>query len=628
MSVNPPCFGAPCTGSATSSPSGGTAPYTYNWLPGGQTTSSITGLCAGTYFIQVIDANGCITTDTVVITSPSQIIGNEIVIQTICGACNGSITMNPSGGTGPYTYLWQPGNFTTAGISSLCVGVYTVTITDANSCTQSYTIPITSANGPSISMSSVNLTCNSGCIGSATATVTGGTPPYSYSWSSGGVTNIETGLCAGTYTLTVTDAALCTSIAVVTITQPPSINFNAPIVSQPLCNNDCNGSITVVPVGGTLPFTYLWSPGNATTASISGQCSGTYTVVVTDANGCTSSLTITLINPTPIIISNVLITNSSCNTVNDGAIDITVSGGTGTLTYLWSPGGATTQDISNILSGTYSVLVTDVNGCTTSTSVVVTATTTVIALAGTDTATCLGSAFTFDGSGSTNASTFQWYEIPSMTNLGTNPTITVNPATAATYTYILIVTNGACSDTDTVSLVVNPIPFANACPDQSIIIFTSTTIGGSPTGPNGSTYLWSPGGSLNDSLAANPTASPTVTTTYTVIVTSAAGCTAMDSMEVVVLPQIIFPNGISPNGDGANDTWIIDNIGLFPNNWVEVYNRWGQLLFRGDGYDNTSVYWDGTYKKSAVPDGTYYYIINLNDPKYPEVYTGPITVYR
>lgn len=626
VTTSPSCFG-PCTGTATSTPTGGTAPYTYNWLPGGQTTSSVNGLCAGTYFIQVIDANGCITTDTVIITQPSQIQGNPFIVQTNCGACNASITLTPSGGTAPYSYLWLPGNQVTPGISGLCAGVYTVTITDANNCTQSYTIPITNMNGPTVSITPTNLTCNSGCIGAANAVVNGGTPPYTYSWSTGGTNASVTGLCAGTYTLTVIDANNCSTLVTTTITQPPPISFNAGILNQPLCNGDCNGDITVLPVGGTLPFSYFWTPLGQTTATITGLCFGTYTVTVTDANGCTGTQVFVLNDPPPITFSSVVVTNSSCNTINDGAINITVTGGTGAFTYAWS-NGATTEDLTNILSGTYSVVVTDANGCSTTTNVTVNANVSVIAVAGTDTSACAGSSFTFDGSGSVNASTWQWYEIPAMTNLGTNQTITVTNPTPGTYTYILITTNGGCSDTDTVSLTVNPLPFANAGNDQNTIISSPVNIGGSPTGPGGSTYLWQPGGSLNDSLSANPVATPTVTTTYTVIVTSAQGCTAIDSVTITVLPEIVFPNGISPNGDGSNDTWIIDNIGIFPNNWVEVYNRWGELLFHGDGYDNVNVFWDGTYKGKPVPVGTYYYIINLNDPLFPDVFTGPITVYR
>jgi gliding motility-associated-like protein len=325
-----------------------------------------------------------------------------------------------------------------------------------------------------------------------------------------------------------------------------------------------------------------------------------------------------------LIIITGVVTDASCNTIADGAIDITVAGGTGTYTYLWSPGGAVIQDLTNILSGTYTVIVTDLNGCSDSAIYTVNSLLTVISSAGNDTSICVGSMATLCGTLSTGAINYQWQEIPAMINVGA--TICIQVAPILTTSYILIASNGLCADTDTVVVTVNLLPVANAGADETIIIFSSTPIGASPAG--GLTYNWTPGGGLNDSIIANPIASPTVTTTYTLVVTNASGCTAMDSVTVTVLPQIIFPSGISPNGDGANDWWIIEGIDEYPNNHIEIYNRWGELLYSVDGYDNVSVRWTGTYKNKELPVGTYYYIIDLKDEIYPEVFTGPITILR
>ena len=156
---------------------------------------------------------------------------------------------------------------------------------------------------------------------------------------------------------------------------------------------------------------------------------------------------------------------------------------------------------------------------------------------------------------------------------------------------------------------------------------TSSPIGGSPTTTSpGATYQWMPTpGALDNSTVSNPTASPIATATYTVTVTSAQGCTASDSMVVNVRPTIVFPDGISPNGDGANDEWVIDGIELFPDCVVEVYNRWGELLFQSVGYKE---HWKGIFKNKPLPVGTYYYVINLKDPIFPDTYTGPITIMR
>jgi gliding motility-associated-like protein len=190
--------------------------------------------------------------------------------------------------------------------------------------------------------------------------------------------------------------------------------------------------------------------------------------------------------------------------------------------------------------------------------------------------------------------------------------------------YMLIACNGLCCDTDTVAVTVASLPVCDAGPDVTILVGSCTTL--NATG--GVSYAWTPGGSLSDSTIANPLACPSVTTTYYVVVTNGSGCTCVDSVTVTVLPQIIIPNGISPNGDGQNDYWIIDNIGIFPDNVVEVYNRWGELLFQGQGYDNVNVKWDGRYKGKDLPVGSYYYIIDLHSDLYPEDFTGPITILR
>ncbi|HNI06347.1 MAG TPA: gliding motility-associated C-terminal domain-containing protein, partial [Flavobacteriales bacterium] len=165
---------------------------------------------------------------------------------------------------------------------------------------------------------------------------------------------------------------------------------------------------------------------------------------------------------------------------------------------------------------------------------------------------------------------------------------------------------------------------ADAGPDQSILIGATVTLAGVP-GPPGSTYLWSPDSLVSSPTVLDPTASPDVTTWFVLQVTTDAGCSDVDSVLITVVPEIVIPTGFSPNSDGHNDAWQIDNIALFPDCRVEIYSRWGELLFTSDGYP---VPWDGTYNGGLVPVGTYYYAIELNDPRFPEPYTGPLTVIR
>lgn len=625
--INASCFGT-CDGSIALAPSGGILPYTYLWLPGGQTTSSINSLCAGTYIAQIRDSAGCILTQSFTITSPTAIIPNQLITNTDCGVCTGSIVLNPTGGTGPYTYLWAPGGQTTSTIGSLCAGLYTVTITDANGCVQTQTISVSNSNsGMTITLNGTDISCNGSCNGSATVTVVGGNAPYTYLWSNATTNDTITGLCAGTYIVQVTDATGCVSTSVVTITEPSTLVGSFLFVQDELCANACDGYITALPSGGTMPYSYFWTPTGQITETATNLCAGIYSVTVTDANGCTLTQSDTIVSPIVLILSPPVVTDATCNNSLDGTIDITVTGGGLPYTYSWTGPGAftaATEDLTNVLSGSYTITITDANGCSVTDTVVINAVTAVIADAGNDTTFCVGGSLTLDGSGSSNGVSYQWVQLSPLTVISNSITAVVIPNGGST-TYVLFVTNGVCTSTDTVIVNSSPGPAANAGPDQTIITGMTATLGGSPTGPVGSTYVWSPSTGLGSTTSSNPVASPAGTTAYIVYVTDANGCVGSDTMNLIVVPEIEFPNGFTPNSDGINDYWEIDNIQLFPNCQVEVYNRWGELLFNSIGYNPP---FDGRFNGKDLPVGTYYYIIKLNDPLFPDVYTGPLTIMR
>jgi len=628
-STNVTCNGA-CNGAVTAVvPTGGTTPYTYLWINNGATTPTLSNLCAGVYYIQITDANGCSLLDSVVITEPAPFAANQMLVAPTCNLCDGSIIINPSGGTGPYTFLWNPGGSTNDTLLNLCAGVYTVVISDNNGCTQTITIPLNSITGPTLSVTSDTVSCYGSCNGTVTVTATGGTPAYTYLWNSTPTqpTPTATNLCAGVYQAQVTDALGCVSILSTTIHEPDSIVFSLPIDSHPLCFGDSNGVVSVLPIGGTLPYTYLWAPSGSTASSVSNLPSGTYTVTVTDANGCSVIDSVTLVDPAVLGISNVA-TNPTCNNTANGAIDVTVTGGTTPYSYQWSgSSAATTQDISGVLPGTFIITVTDTNGCTIADTITLTPTTFVTANAGNDTAFCLPGPILLDASASVNGLNYQWFLITSTGNNseGNNDSVYVNPPVGVNQYYVQVDNGLGCTDNDTVQVTAYAIPTVDAGTSVTIFPGSNTTIGGSPTGTTGSSYLWNPNPDLDNSTVANPVATPTVTTTYTVTVTSIDGCIASDTVTVIVIPEIIILSGITPNGDGVNDEWIIPNIERFPNCMVEVYNRWGELLFQSPGYTER---WKGVFKGKPLPVGTYYYVITLNDPLYPDPYTGPITIMR
>ena len=287
---------AGCTvanGTATANPSGGTAPYTYLWS-NGDLNQTANNLSSGTYNITVTDANGCTAVTSVNVTTAAgpttttAAIGNV----TCSGLSNGSASSTPSGGTTPYTYSWNTTpvqNTQTA--TGLGQGNYIVTVTDANGCTATAAVTISQPQALANATSVTNIICNGGNNGSATSTPSGGTSPYTYSWTTSPVQNTQTanGLSQGTYTVTITDANGCTTQSSVIISEPPAITL-AVSGNDSLCSGD-TATLAATPGGGTPAYTYVWVPGpqNGASINVSPNTNTSYTVSMTDANGCVSN---------------------------------------------------------------------------------------------------------------------------------------------------------------------------------------------------------------------------------------------------------------------------------------------------------------------------------------------------
>ncbi|HLF45877.1 MAG TPA: T9SS type B sorting domain-containing protein, partial [Chitinophagaceae bacterium] len=343
---------------------GGTGPYTFAWS-NSATTEDIIGLAAGTYTVTVTDVNGCTQNGSFDVGQINNTITiTPTVVNTICTADNGSISLVISGGDAPYTFLWNTGA-TTQDLSGLAAGTYTVTVTDVNGCTQNGSFDVIQDNSNiTLSSSVTNAICTS-ATGAIDLTVSGGTAPYTYLWSNGATTEDVTGLVTGNYTVTVTDANGCTQNATINVGQNNNTITITPTINPTICIAN-NGSITLVVTGGTAPYTYVWNTG-ATTKDISGLAAGTYTVTVTDVNGCTQNGSFDVIQDNSTITLSSSVTNAICTSAT-GAIDLTVSGGTAPYTYLWS-NGATTEDVTGLVTGNYTVTVTDANGCTQNVSI-------------------------------------------------------------------------------------------------------------------------------------------------------------------------------------------------------------------------------------------------------------------
>ncbi len=543
-------------GAITLTPSGGSGSYTSFVWSNGATTQNISGLAAGTYTVTIKDANGCTGNASATINpAPTAITATTTTTQITCnGANDGTITLTPSGGSGSYTsFVWSNGA-TTQNISGLAAGTYTVTFKDSKGCTGNASATINPAPAAVTATASVTqITCNSANDGSIALTPTGGTSPYSsFVWSNGATTQNISGLAAGTYTVTFKDSKGCTGNASATINPAPTTISATATATQITCNGANDGSIALTPAGGTPPYSaFAWSNG-ATTQNISGLTAGTYTVTFKDSNGCNGNASAT-INPAPAtIIATATVTQITCNGANDGTITLSISGGSGSYTsFVWS-NGATTQNISGLTAGTYTVTFKDSKGCSGSASATINPAPTAIIVTATATQiTCNGAndgTITLSISGGSGSYTsFAWSNGATTQN--------ISGLAAGTYTVTFKDTNGC---TKNASATINPAPAAITAAAATTQITCNGandgTITLTPSGGSGSytSFVWSNGATTQNisGLAAG---------TYTVTFKDSKGCTGNASATINPAPSAVTatatPTQISCNG--VNDGSIV-----------------------------------------------------------------------
>jgi gliding motility-associated-like protein len=637
------CFGV-ATGSILLTINGGTPDYTLVWSgPDGfaSTDELIENIGPGTYDVTIADANGCEDSQSFEIVENPELVADFTISDVLCFEDPaGAISAVVSGGTAPYSLAWAgPDGFVASepAIFDLLAGVYNLTISDSIGCQRVYPVEILQPEPIEVVVEFVSPGCASvGSPGSISLVATGGTPDYLVDWtgSAGFASNLFEidGLGPGLYVYSITDASGCGPITgevelfdVVPLTFTPAlINIS--------CFGNADGAIDLEVTGGVDPYTFSWSGPEGFTSDemdISGLEPGAYSVVVTDGAGCNFSAEFEITEPEALSASLIESLDASCNTSSDGAIEVLVSGGTGPYNYEWTgPNGfnASTASITDIGPGTYQLATSDANGCQTTLEAAIGFIIEVNADAGADILICpneMPSEITGLG---LNSDFLVWTNLDGDT-LAEGEALTIN-TTPGIYEFVFIASNGLCSDQDTIMITVPESPNVNAGSDLEVFAEEVFTIGGSPTSPSAVSYSWSPlaeGGF--DPTVSNPSGFVIETTLFTITVSDANGCLNSDSVLVTVLPEVNITSGFTPNGDGVNDTWIIDNMELFPDNVVSVFNRWGSLLYQARSY-NAGNAWDGTFEGNQVPVGTYYYTIELNDQRFPEPFTGPITIYR
>ncbi len=595
-SVPTSCSGG-SDGTATVTPVGGTSGYTYQWNPFGGTGQTASSLSPGNYVVTVSDANSCQTNVSVIISSPTPVTGSLSIINPACSLANGSISSQVSGGIGPYTYTWSPVVVNTPTINGLLPNTYTLSVADSYGCIKTLTTTLINIPGPTLTvLSTLNDSCFGSSNGVATINISQGTLPYSTNWLPfGGNTTTASQLTAGVYTANVTDGRGCLSSITATITQPNPVSVSINTVVNVSCFNGSNGSITVSGSGGTPAYSYSWSPSGSG-QTLNNLTAGSYTVNVKDSHFCTSVISVNVTQPT-VLSSTISSVNNPICFSGTGSSSVTAAGGTAPYSYTWTttpPQNGST--VNNIGSGTYTVFISDANGCANSNFVTLTQPTQVLTNAGLNDTICFNQSGSLVASASGGSGNYYYAWQPSgAINSGT---LAINAATVTTnYTVVAFDQNGCAGIADTITAVVynltaaniQAIAFTPICPGQGTTIYAQTS---GVTGPL--TYTW------NNGLGSGPGAFVTIPsqpTTYIVTVTNSCGSSVVDSVNVLFTPPPVM--AVSSNGTLS---CIPTAINFFDNSITGNVNDpiTGWVWNFGDGTSSTSQNPSHTYTASGT----------------------------
>lgn len=605
--------GAPVTLSGF--PNGGT--FTVN----GETATTFDPAQTGDYAIQYsITIGACIYNSAPSVVSvldnpaPPQITGSPTV-------CTGGSTVL-SAEDGFATYLWDIGA-TTAEIVATQAGEYSVTVTTIDGCSANNTFTLVAIPEPALSISLIGgaLVCNSNSISLIA------TPGFlSYQWSTSNVglpPNELSVVSGGIYSVTVTDFNSCEWTESVNVQES---NITAPTITvNGTSSTQVCGTSAVLEAVGTGYTSYSWSNGE-NTASITATSGGTYSVTVSNANGCQIAQSVNLqlagtLSPN-IVATLPQICQGETSNLSVGTF----------ASYLWSS-GATTEGLAVTQAGTYTVTVSDVNGCVGTDEVTIGVNPNSIPTAAfsvSDSQGCIGMQVSLDNN-SVNAATYQW----TITNQTSGTVIESNEAepgitlTEPGQYDIVLVANATCGTATSelsreTAVLVSPGPTISVssnvndiCPGDEVELTAAT---------NASAVTWTANAQSIAQTTLSIVQNPMTETIYMASVVDNVGCVNSDTLLVRVAESCELPNAITPNDDNFNDTWQIPAANTNNKVSVQIFNRWGQMVYENNTYNNASAF-DG--KNSSGDDlthGTYYYLINYNDGS--DVLSGTLTIIR
>lgn len=567
-------------GTATATVTGGQAPITYVWnsVPA-QTTATAIFLAPGTYQVVVTDGSGCSVVEQVTINEPPllnpQISGTDLDCN---GDADGTAIVAVFGGTGPFTYSWSSGGNTTTE-TGLSGGLYMVTVTDANGCVQVPSIIINEPSPLTLNLVATDITCNGDADGTVTATFGGGTSPYGFNWNPWSPSPVQFNLVAGNYAITITDGHGCTIDSTVTVNDPAPLVVNV-TGSNVVCNGAGDGTATANVTGAQGALSYAWNTvPSQTTQSINGLAPGTYSVVVTDANGCSGTDQVTLTEPSPMSLQTSF-TDVNCNGSANGTATVGAVGGGIPYSYAWSSGGTAATE-TGLSGGSYTVTVTDNNLCAQTASVTIFEPSLLeLDMVGTD-VNCNGGAngtVTTTVVGGTSPYSYQWNPAAAGTNL----------FNLGAGTYDLTVTDGNGCMVDSSVTIIDPAPLAvsitgddDLCWGESTTLISSVTGGTAPY-----QYQWVSVPNSVNNTTDEVTHIPGGDSDYFLTVVDANGCQLVETFLVAVHPNPVID--FSPSDRQGCDTL--------------------QVTFTNNTTDASSYVWnlgDGTVVNSFEPIHNY-----------------------
>lgn len=620
---------ASCSGSASVTQTGGLGTISYQWFDGtgnpisGETNATISGLCAGTYSVDITDQTPCTLTETIIITEPPALSFTSTVADATCGTADGSITISGTGGTGAFQYSIDGVSYQSSGVfSNLNGGNYTCFVQDANSCVYSASVMVN--NIGSVVLDSIVVSdplCSGSSDGTITIYVTGGVAPISYSLNGGAqqTSNLFTGLSGGSFNLTITDGTGCSISQSATLVEPNALSYSTSLINLS-CFQSGDGSIEFTNVsGGDGNYQYSVDGGvnNQSSTLFSGLSSGTYNLQLTDGNNCILASTETLTEPMALswVIST---TNPSCYGAGDGVINVIPSGGTQAngYSYNWTPssiGSSNSPFVQNLTSGTYQLNVIDDNGCQLDTSLMLTdPPQAVIDNVSVTDELCQGDC---QGEIDITSSVAVSYEIIGPSGNQNNTIGVFTGLCSGNYTVNIYDANNCLASQPSIVSSQAPI-LLNVSADTTVCVGGDAVLTASASGGVGAlVYTW------DNSLpsTASNTVSPTQSMIYSVYVTDANGCVSPSEsiiinlyppLEVIVFSdQAICPgesasiSSFASGGDGGpyNYSWD-QGLGNGSNQTVSPDFTTTYTVTATDGCETPPASADVTITINSVPN--------------------------